>query len=328
MNILIRTDASNEIGSGHVMRCLTIAYHLQNFGHHVTFWMDPLLGHMIDLVEKLGYVVIQKEQSVDILIVDHYQLDMTWEQQMRKFARKIVVIDDLANRKHDCDLLLDQNVIANYEHRYDELVPIHCKKLLGPKYLIMRDEFIKERAKQTIRTGEVNRLLVFMGGSDPTNETMKVLQALTETTTAFQHVDIVVGMSNVYRTEIEDLCRQHHYSYHCQINYMAKLMSSTDFSIGAGGSTTWERCYVGLPSASTIVAHNQLESTEMAEQLSAIINLGWHEQVTSQTYVKLLDSLPSQGERIRHISEQGLKITASQDQPNPWLQEMVESHYD
>lgn len=328
MDILIRTDASNQIGSGHVVRCLTIAYHLQKLGHHVTFWMEPLPGHMIDLVRKQGYVVTGQEKAADILIVDHYQLDISWEQQMRKFARKIIVIDDLANRKHDCDLILDQNVIANYEHRYDELVPIHCKKLLGPKYLIMRDEFIEERAKQTIRTGEVNRLLVFMGGSDPTNETMKVLDALKETTTNFQQIDIVVGMSNVHRIEIEDICRQRQYSYHCQIDYMARLMSQADFSIGAGGSTTWERCYVGLPSASTIVAPNQLASMEMAEQISAIINLGWHEGVTSQTYVQLLDSLPSQGERIRHISEQGLKITASQDRPNPWLQEMVESQYD
>jgi len=328
MNILIRTDASTEIGSGHVMRCLTIAGHLRKLGHHITFWMEPLPGHMIDMVEEKGYVVTGQEQAVDILIVDHYQLDITWEQQMRKFAGKIVVIDDLANRKHDCDLLLDQNVIANYEHRYDELVPIHCKKLLGPKYLIMRDEFIEERAKQTIRTGEVNTLLVFMGGSDPTNETMKVLDALKETTTTFRQVDIVVGMSNVHRAEIEQICRQHLYNYHCQIDYMARLMSDTDFSLGAGGSTTWERCYVGLPSASTIVAHNQLESTEMAEKLSAVINLGWHEGVTSQTYVQLIDSLPSQGERIRHISEQGLKITASKDQPNPWLQEMVEIHND
>ncbi|HIW34771.1 MAG TPA: UDP-2,4-diacetamido-2,4,6-trideoxy-beta-L-altropyranose hydrolase [Candidatus Paenibacillus intestinavium] len=324
MDILIRTDASHEIGSGHVMRCLTIADQLQKLGHHVTFWMERLPGHMIDFVERQGYVVTGQEQTVELLIVDHYQLDITWEQRMRKFTRKIVVIDDLANRQHDCDLLLDQNVVANYEHRYDRLVPIHCKKLLGPKYLIMRDEFIEQRAKQPKRTGEVNRLLVFMGGSDPTNETMKVLRALKETTTIFQHVDVVVGNSNVYRQEIEEICRQQHYSYHCQIDYMARLMSEADFSIGAGGSTTWERCYVGLPAASTIVAPNQLASMEMAEQLSAIINLGWHEGVTSQTYVQLLDSLPSQGERIRHISEQGLQITASQDQPNPWLQEMVE----
>jgi len=286
--------------------------------------MEPLPGHMIDLVEQQGYRVTGQEQAVDLLIVDHYQLDIAWEQRMRKFARKIIVIDDLANRKHDCDLLLDQNVVANYEHRYDELVPTYCRKLLGPQYLIMRDEFIEQRAKQVTRTGEVRHLLVFMGGSDPTNETIKVLDALQQTTTSMHHIDVVVGNGNMYREHIEEICRKRHYSYHCQINYMANLMSKADFSIGAGGSTTWERCYVGLPSASTIVAHNQLASMEMAEKLSAIINLGWHEQVTSQTYLQLLDSLPSQGKRIRHISEQGLQITASQDRPNPWLQEMVE----
>lgn len=324
MNILIRTDASTEIGSGHVMRCLTIAFNLRRLGHHVEFWMEPLPGNLIELAENHGFPVTSRMQAVDILIVDHYQLDARWEQTMRAFAARIIVIDDLANRRHECDLLLDQNVIENYRHRYDGLVPAHCKLLLGPQYLLMRDEFIEARRKQATRSGDVSRLLVFMGGSDPTHETMKVLHALQHTAARFEHMDVVIGVSNPRRAEIECICKERQYAFHCQIDYMASLMNMADFSLGAGGSTTWERCYVGLPSTSTIVADNQLASTQEAERLGAVINLGWHEDVTVDTYMELLDSLPSQRERLRQVSEQGLKITQSQGKANAWLQEMVE----
>jgi len=324
MNILIRADASITIGSGHVMRCLTIANQLKRLKHNVLFWMEHLPGNMIDFVIDQGYPVISESTSADILIVDHYQLDMNWEQSMRSNFKRIVVIDDLANKQHDCDVLLDQNVVPHYEQRYDQLVSSHCVKLLGPKYLIIRDEFIEERTRLIDRTGEVKRLLVFMGGSDPTNETMKVLIALQQTSASFDHIDVVVGSSNANRSQIEQICNKQQYAYHCQIDYMAHLMAEADFSIGAGGATTWERCYVGLPSSSTIVARNQMESTQTAEQLGAIINLGWHEMVTSEIYKRLLDSLPSKRNEIKEISEQGLKMTASQGQANPWLNHIVE----
>lgn len=324
MEILIRTDASTTIGSGHVMRCLTIAASLSKLGHHVGFWMEALPGNLIELVENHGFPVTSGIRPVDILIVDHYQLDARWEQTMRVYAAKIVVIDDLANRRHDCDMLLDQNVVRNYEHRYDGLVPAHCKKLLGPQYLMMRDEFIEARRNRIFRSGEVRRLLLFMGGSDPTHETMKVLHALRQTAVRFEHIDVVVGSNNTQRAEIEHICDERQYAFHCQIDYMASLMNMADFSLGAGGATTWERCYVGLPSTSTIVADNQLASTQTAEELGAVINLGWHEGVGIATYAKLLDSLPSQRERIKQVSRQGLKITQSQGEANSWLQEMVE----
>jgi len=324
MDILIRTDASVLIGSGHVMRCLTIAKQLKKLGHEVCFWMEPLQGNLIDLVEKNGFSVIQHMRHVELLIVDHYQLDMEWEQQMRAYAPKIVVIDDLANRNHDCDVLIDQNIVSNYLHRYDTLVPAHCKKLLGPQYLIMRDEFIEARKQQVPRSGIVETLLVFMGGSDPTRETWKVLHALQQTSTDLKRIDVVVGSSNPDSINIEHYCSHHHYYFHCQIDYMAKLIAASDFAIGAGGTAVWERSYVGLPSSVTVVADNQIASMEMAAELEAIISLGWHEKVTVDTYVQLLDSLPHLSEKIKAMSLQGLKITEGQGKPNPWLWEMVE----
>lgn len=323
MDIIIRADASVTIGSGHVMRCLTIATMLREKGHNVFFWMEQLPGDMREFVCSKGFNVISTFQVADICIVDHYGLDLQWEKKMRDFVKKIVVIDDLANRKHDCDVLLDQNIVPHYEKRYEHLVPRNCVKLLGPNYLIMREEFIRERKSLRTRTGEVNRLLVFMGGSDPTNETLKILHALEEVD-APSHVDIVVGSSNPYKAEIETISLKNGYHFHFQIDYMATLMARADFSIGAGGSSTWERCFVGLPSSSTIIAENQLTSTEMAEKLGAVWNLGWHKQVTVHTYIKLLQSLKKQKDSLIHMSQVSLTLTEQPNETNSWLDQILE----
>lgn len=315
MNVIIRADASVQIGSGHVMRCLTIAKKLRGNGCHVQFWMEPLEGNLIDYVKKEGFFNLTERQQADLYIIDHYQLGKEWEQSLRSFTKKIVVIDDLA-REHDCDLVLDQNVVPNYEARYDGVVPATSVKLLGPQYLMMRDEFVDARKKIKTRNDNVERLLIFMGGTDPTNETMKILQALQFFN--FSHVDVVVGNGNPVKQQIKLICQERGYHFHCQINYMAELMQNADFAIGAGGATMWERCYVGLPSSATIVADNQISTTEFAHTLGVVKNLGWHEQVTVETYKKLLSNL-----QISEMSKKGLELTATK-QPNAWLQEILE----
>ncbi|MEK8196577.1 UDP-2,4-diacetamido-2,4,6-trideoxy-beta-L-altropyranose hydrolase [Lysinibacillus sp. FSL M8-0134] len=315
MKVIIRTDASIQIGSGHVMRCLTIAKNLRNHGCKVFFWMEHLEGNLIDFVAQEGFLNITSAQQADLYIIDHYQIGEKWERSMYQYAKKIVVIDDLA-REHVCDLLIDQNVVSHFNTRYDRKVPEHCVKLLGPKYLIMREEFIRERGQLRQRGDKVERILVFMGGSDPTNETMKILNALE--TSNFKHIDIVVGNNNLLKEQIEVICKKQKYHYHCQINYMANLMQLADFAIGAGGSTLWERCYIGLSSSSTIVADNQRETTIYAGQLGVTINLGWHEQVTADTYRKLLDDIQVEG-----MGNKGLELTSNK-LSNAWLYEIME----
>ncbi|MFJ6210790.1 UDP-2,4-diacetamido-2,4,6-trideoxy-beta-L-altropyranose hydrolase [Lysinibacillus sp. NPDC092081] len=315
--VIIVADASTAIGSGHVMRCLTIAHSLVKQQCEVKFLMNDLPGNLIEFVEKEGFINISSYENADLYIIDHYEMGAAQERLIRKFAKKIMIIDDLANREHDCDLLLDQNVIPHYETRYDSLVNENCMKLLGPKYLITRKEFIQARYQRNIV--DVQRVLVFMGGSDPSAETLKVLEALRGF--YFSHIDVVVGNGNIHKEEIKQICEGRGYYYHQQINYMADLMSKADFSLGAGGATAWERCYVGLPSACTIVAENQRIGTMYAADLGACVNLGWHEQVTIETYRDVLNNLSMN--ELQTISDIGHKITAN-NQPNPWLNEILE----
>ncbi|MDN4492219.1 UDP-2,4-diacetamido-2,4,6-trideoxy-beta-L-altropyranose hydrolase [Ureibacillus aquaedulcis] len=321
--MIIRTDASTNIGSGHVMRCLTIAKNLEKQNVDVIFWMKDLPGHLINYVQQEGFETINRAEKAELYLIDHYNIDEEWEKDHRQYTDKIVVIDDLANRPHDCDLILDQNFLPNFESRYDELVPKHCIRLLGPKYLIMRDEFIEARLKEKERNNHIERILVFMGGSDPTDETIKILKALSQFGNSFEHIDVVVGNGNINKEEIKRICDRQGYDYHCQIDYMAKLMQKADFSIGAGGSTTWERCYVGLPSSSTIVAENQALTTKYAHELGAVLDLGWHEKVTVETYVDLLLKLKNREVEVNQIGRIGLSLTENTF-PNPWIDEVME----
>lgn len=315
MKIAIRTDASLYMGTGHLMRCLTLAGEVRQQGHTVTFICRELPGNLCELIEKKGYHVyrlpfqdkdknrIQTVQDVsswlgatwredaeqtisvlqeisiaskiDWLVVDHYALDIQWERMMRPYVKRIMVIDDLANRRHDCDLLLDQNLYENMEQRYMGLVPETCKLLLGPQYALLRPEFREARKKLRPRDGTVRRILIFFGGSDPTNETLKAIEAVKLLNRPDIEVDVVVGANNPHRCLIKEKCAaMPNFYFHCQVDNMAELMVKADLAIGAGGSTTWERCFLGLPSLVIVIADNQFETTSFLAQKGCIYYLG------------------------------------------------------
>lgn len=319
MRIAFRVDASNTIGIGHVMRCLTLADRLREHCAEISFLCRELPGNMNQYIEGKGYRVyrldLAKQSSaegwgcqtdaeqtrrvlgtagdpVDWLVVDHYDIDERWEAMERSYAKKIMVIDDLANRRHDCEVLLDQNYYPNMEHRYDKLVPIHCRRLLGPTYALLRPEFLEVRKNMRQRHGIIERILVFFGGSDPTNETEKTLYALRHLNRPDIALDVVVGSANPQRQQMEKLCAEMPNAvFHCQISNMADLMAKADLAIGAGGASTWERCFLGLPTLTVIVADNQAETTISMAKAGAVWNLGAAAEVTSDRLVQALQQV-------------------------------------
>ena len=208
------------------MRCLTLADALKQCGARIRFISRELPVHLrnmlvtkgMELVSLEGNVVgslptdelvhahwlgtsqaqdaeatIQalSDQTWDWLIVDHYALDARWESAMRQTTKKIMVIDDIADRKHDCDVLLDQNFYADMQTRYVDKVPAHCQLLLGPRYALLRDEFRKLHEQVQPRTGSVKRILVFFGGVDADNYTGLAIDALAGLSDNGLHVDAV-----------------------------------------------------------------------------------------------------------------------------------------
>jgi UDP-2,4-diacetamido-2,4,6-trideoxy-beta-L-altropyranose hydrolase len=208
------------------------------------------------LADSQATILALSDQTWDWLVVDHYALDARWESILRRAARRIFVIDDLADRMHDCDVLLDQNFYADQESRYIGKVPMHCRLLLGLRYALLRDEFRQLREKVKPRTGEVNRILVCFGGMDVDNYTARVIAALCNIGSQTIHVDVVIGAQHPHREQIESICADQDFSCHVQTNRMAELMYAADMAVGAGGSTTWDRCCMGLPTLTVSTADN------------------------------------------------------------------------
>ncbi len=250
-----------------------------------------------------------EKQPFDWLIVDHYSLDKHWERELKSTFINIMVIDDLADRCHDCDLLLDQNFFSCFEKRYNDLVPDHCLKLLGPQYALLRPDFSRVRANLRQRTGAINKILVFFGGSDLTDETTKALEALQFLNRPDIHVDVVVGMSNLRRDSVKALCDslpQLH--YHCQIDNMAELLSEADLSLGAGGSTSWERFAVGTPSMLIAVAHNQEQHSRDLKNKGLVMYMGRSDQIDKELIVKQLEKALSNPDLLLSMEKSGLEL--------------------
>lgn len=224
MKVVFRADASYEIGTGHVIRCVTLAKELLEFGVEVFFICRDLPGNLVDYIfqnhikvykiinedlwnsvtdaENTTKIIFEQIGTVSWIIIDHYDIDIVWERKLRDLCYGIIVIDDLANRKHSCDILLDQNYGLN-ENRYNNLVPKNCTKLLGPNYLILRPEFKRIRPSMRKRKGYIQNILIFYGGSDYSNETGKTVAALDFLKLDSIKIHVVVGSQNIWKKDIE-----------------------------------------------------------------------------------------------------------------------------
>lgn len=350
MKVVVRVDSSVAIGSGHLMRCLTLADRMRKEKNaEVHFISRDLEGNLHGKIKEAGFylhvlprypldktlrgyaawltvpqevdaketkAVLQKIGKVDWLVADSYALDKGWEREMRPFADKIFVVDDLANREHDCDVLLDQNFYLDKERRYNGLVPDTCRLLLGPQHALLREEFFEARVHMRKRNGKIEWILVFYGGSDATNETLKALNALCiyHETHPGATVDVIVGASNPHKEEIAAFCGSPAATgwmrFHCQVDNMAEFMAHADLALGAGGSTTWERCFLELPAIVTSVAANQERIAEDCAVADYITYLGRAENVTEAQIVSALNAMTEermakQTERMRDMFGDG-----------------------
>lgn len=314
MNVVFRVDASLQIGTGHVMRCLTLAEALAAHGASCQFISRVQPGNLIEFVRGRGYIVhalsespagieadptADKAQSVahshwlgvtqaqdaeacapilaelqpDWLIMDHYALDARWERALKPYYRRLMVIDDLADRPHESDLLLDQTYSREAED-YRAWVSANCRLLCGSQYALLRPEFaalrpysLQRRAKPQLR-----QLLITMGGVDKDNATGQVLEALRSCALpADCRITVVMGATAPWLKEVERLAQNMPWPTQVKVGVgdMAQLMADSDLAIGAAGATSWERCCLGLPTIMVVLADNQHQVAQGLEQTGA-----------------------------------------------------------
>jgi len=319
MKVVFRADGAAELGVGHLERCWTLARRIARW-HEVTF-IGRLPETYLTQFGAAGYKCVSlgekpdgdlraiAEFSPDWLVVDHYGLGEAWERAARQHCRRLMVIDDLADRDHDCDVLLDANFTRSLEHRYDSLVPHSATKLLGPSYALLRDEFEDPELKARVRDGLVRQILISLGGADPNRQTIKVISALQQLSNRDVDVTVVAGPANRHHAEIQSATAALPGArYFSSVSNIAELMSAADLAIGGAGTSTWERCALGLPSVLIILAENQRAAAEALHDHGAAVNAGWHEDVSGANLARLIKSLMHDPERLQSISARARQL--------------------
>jgi UDP-2,4-diacetamido-2,4,6-trideoxy-beta-L-altropyranose hydrolase len=309
MKVVFRTDASIQIGTGHVMRCLTLADALAAKGAPCTFICREHSGNLIEYIRSKGYAVysllmgtgadadlahsewLGATQAQDVqacsstiatlqpdwLVVDHYALDARWEGALAQYGCQVMVIDDLADRPHACQLLLDQT-FGRQADDYRPLVPADCTLMCGSSYALLRPEFAALRPYSLQRRAQpqLKHLLITMGGVDKDNVTAQVLNALRVCSLpADCEITVVMGTAAPWLADVQQqaLSMPWPSTVRVGVNNMAQLMADSDLAIGAAGATSWERCCLGLPSILVVIAANQVSIAAALTNAGAVVKL-------------------------------------------------------
>lgn len=328
--VAVRADSSHQIGSGHVTRCLTLADELRQRGKDVFFICCELPGNISTLIENRGYGVLRFEPAPTgqmaaweydaqqtgfiltkqswwpvWLIVDHYALDHKWESKIRSWVSKIMVIDDLANRPHDCDLLLDQTFGQDRE-RYEGLISERCQALCGTSYTLLRPEFaqIRNSGSQYDRLDEKPVIHVFFGRMDHANYTARFARLLL---TEFRRVKIKILVGSGYQGtgELRELSKDFggRIRWDQEVTNVAAHMAECTLAFGAPGMATWERACLGLPAAYLAVAENQAVILESLSKKGFCYYLGSAESISDQELVYRFGEFLDNMRQLRSIRE-------------------------
>lgn len=327
LSIVFRTDASRAIGSGHVMRCLTLAEALRSVGAGVLFVCRAHEGNLCHAIEARGFRTVQlpignqgpassgvyanwlgatQEQDAvetaaamqrsgvakpDWIVVDHYGIGKTWEVAARALCGKILVVDDLADRRHDCDMLLDQNLVSNYETRYDDLLPPATIKLLGPSFALLQPQFEELRSVVHRRSGPVQRMLIYFGSGDR-GLSKKTLEAFLSLERSDVGVDLVIGPATQDVEAVRNLARGNvNIAVHETQDSLARFLVEADIAVGACGATSWERLCLLVPAIAVTLADNQRPIAQELERRGQIVWLGDHDAVSRHALSNALSGI-------------------------------------
>lgn len=344
MQVAFRTDAALHIGTGHVMRCLALAdaltargakchficrEHAGNLIKHI--WSKGFATHSLPMCDTtntdlahgqwLGATQTQDAEACarilanlmpDWLIVDHYALDARWERTLAPYYKRLMVIDDLADRAHVCHLLLDQT-FGRMADDYCPWVPADSHVICGSKFALLRPEFAALRCYSLQRRTHprLKQLLITMGGVDKNNATGQVLIALRECSLpAGCSITVVMGTTAPWLNEVRQQARAMPWPTHVQVGVkdMARLMADSDLAIGAAGATSWERCCLGLPTAMLVLSENQQHAAMLLEKANAARMLQLDDHLPTQLS-GMIDEMTQSDTYLRQLSDGARVVT-------------------
>lgn len=292
---LFRADASASVGAGHIIRCLSLAYAMARLGWRCRFAVNseapsivPSLQNVpfgLDFLDTAGRLPVELiKQGFELLIVDHYGLDAQYERWARHWASGIVVIDELADRPHDCDVLLDQTLYRT-EATYKNCVGANTHFLLGAKFSLLREQFKTAREialeYRESRKGELEHIIISMGSTDPSNASSWLLEAIIPELFD-RRVTVVLGAGAPHVGSVEAIAERSGTGVQVRRDVfdMATLMSDVDLAVAAAGSASYERCCLGIPTLIITTGKDQEPNAYALAEAGAAIYLGRNEDVT------------------------------------------------
>ena len=326
MHIIIRADASIQVGIGHVMRCLALAQAWQDKGGEAIFVLvnksSALENRLILERMQITHLSVQAgsdedaNQTVDFakkvasqwIAVDGYHFGKEYQKVIKKLGQKLLFLDDYGHSGHyDADLVLNQNISA-YEGLYESRKD-YTQLFLGTEYVLLRREFWQWQNWQRVINSKARKILVTLGGSDPDNVTLKVIQALPLASNNLEII-VVVGGSNLHHEELQSVATESNLAISLQQNVcnMPELMAWADIAISAGGSTNWELAFMGLPSIVITIAENQKAIAAELDRQGVIINLGWHRNVNVEQIGLFLGELIGDRAKREIMSNRGREL--------------------
>jgi UDP-2,4-diacetamido-2,4,6-trideoxy-beta-L-altropyranose hydrolase len=319
---IFRADAAPAIGTGHIVRCLTLARALLREGWTAGLASRELPVGLREMAVDAGVEIIaipatasvsdeiglitEDPRSLDLVVADHYGIDAAWFDALAGRAALSMAIDDLADRDQPVDIVLNQNLGIPAD-AYDRLIPSDATLLSGPRYALVGEAFPARREHMRVRSGTVDRILVFLGGADIEDVTSRAWQAIVDMDVV---IDVVVGSAYRHLGALrQQLASRRAAALHVNIDRMDALMDAADLAVGAPGSASWERCTLGLPSVLITLADNQRPIERGLVDAGAAISVGWHDHVTPDMIRAEVDRLRAQPARVTAMSRAAAAVT-------------------
>ncbi len=325
-NLFIRADASSKIGFGHLMRCLALAQHWKKQIGNVTFITNCDNADLLKRLESEGFKLVNIEKSFpdpsdwfitgkvlaesrgSWLVCDGYHFDTFFHRNVKNSGTKLLVIDDTVRLKHyDADILLNQNAHAkNLVYSCEK----HTSLLLGSEYVMLRDEYRNRNKSSSSINKRVKKILVTLGGTDPRNQTLKILKFIEKIRPKGMKILIATGLSNPNISSLQRAVRESDVSFKLidASDNMADIIDKCDIAISAGGSTCWELAFMGIPTLVVITADNQQGIAEFLGENGVAVNLGWSDLLIFDNFYNAYHKLISDYKIRQRMSISGQRL--------------------